>query len=869
MNTVFFADPARAIPALSPLPITPFLGTICRTLTESPSRFLVLTAETAAGKSTAVPVALLQAFSGKILMLEPRRLAAVAIAGRVAELLGERVGETSGYRLHLESRIGKNTRLEVMTEAILTRRLQNDPALDGVSVVVLDEFHERSVHSDVALAFLKETMLLREDLYVVVMSATMNARTVAAYLDNAPVLEIPGRQFPVQIEYAPDLSPVQAVLHCLAEEDVAHNAGATHPAGGESGAGGSILVFLPGIAEIRRTKAELEATLGARTAADGDVSLLVLHSSVPLSEQRAVLSPASSAASGADSPLQGSPRTRIILSSAIAETSLTVPDVTTVIDSGRARLNRMNVALGMEKLVTERVSRFSADQRAGRAGRMTSGRCIRLWNQFDVLTEQAEPEILRTDLAPLVLECAAWGATSVEKLDWLSEPPRAAWQQAQALLASLGCIHADSGTITEKGKQVLLLGIHPRLACVALFGKENGALSQAVDCVFRFSQPHAASNAAGQTSLQKAFCADLTRRLQGAATPVLRTARLSTGELLLAGFPDRIGQRIADGAGMVSGAARESTEYQFPNGRKARLFADSAQGFPRFLVAPEVDAGTTTAHIYRYEPLTDEVALSWLSARATVSTETVFADDSVAGKSMRLIKTEYTACGALVLKERQLPASAEDYSAAVCSAVRRHGVDWLPLNEESKSLLVRAQFYAAHTPAGDALAGIVQTDAALRTAASDTAAAASLSEKLTTLQERVQDWLCPFLTGGKITPEIVYQALSWYLSAQDIDRAVPTQLTLSNGKRRRLVYEDNGKGVQPVLEVIIQQMFGCFETPRILGVPVLLKLLSPARRPLQVTDDLAGFWSGSWIEICKEMKGRYPKHNWDYRIAQD
>ncbi|MCR5725435.1 MAG: ATP-dependent helicase HrpB [Treponema sp.] len=822
-------------PLLEKLPITPYLEEICSKLKASTSHFLVLTAATAAGKSTAVPVALLEAFSGNILMLEPRRLAAVAIAGRVAEILGEEPGETAGYRLHLESKIGPKTRLEVITEAILTRRLQSDPSLEGVQVIVLDEFHERSIHSDLALAFLKEAMLLRDDLYVIVMSATIQAARLSAYLDNAPVIEVPGRQFPVQIDYLADTSPAQAVLKSLQKED-----------------SGSMLVFLPGISDIRRTQAELEAALGSRCESDGDVELLVLHSSIPLSEQRRVLAPQK----------KDSQRRRVILSSAIAETSITVPDVTMVIDSGLCRINRMNVALGMEKLVTERESLFSAAQRTGRAGRVSEGRCLRLWNQFDTRTmlEQTPPEILRTDLVPLVLECAAWGAVSPDKIDWLDAPSLAAWQSAQALLASLGCIGDGSGAvadgrITQKGKAVLELGVHPRLACTVIEGLLCGCLSQAVSCALRFS-----NYAQSSQRQQEAFCADLERRAERCvrrmdaswgntyrrSLSALPTARMSDAELLLAGFPDRIGMCTDKASG----------EYQFPSGRKARISAGSAKVFPAYLVAPEVDAGSTTARIYSYEELDEAAALTWLGARAKTTTKTVFADDNTAsGKSGRLIKTEYTAYGALVLSERRIQASAEDYTVAVFAAVGKNGIEWLPLNDDSKSLLVRARFYADNAKAPATVEK-----------------AQSLCEKLETLADRAEEWLGPFLSaGGKgtspVSAQTVHAALQWYLEGDEIDRTVPVYITLANGKKRKLVYEDNGKCVQPVLEVIIQQIFGCFETPRVLGVPVLLKLLSPARRPLQITEDLAGFWNGSWLEICKEMKGRYPKHNWDYRVV--
>lgn len=363
------------------LPISPYLNEICVNLKNSPTHALILAAETGAGKSTAVPVALLENFKGKILMLEPRRLAATAIADRVSSILGEETGKTAGYRLHLESKISKETRLEVVTEAVLIRMLQSDPLLEKINVIILDEFHERSVYSDLALAFLKETMQLRDDLFIVVMSATINCQSVAEYLGNssnpASIIKIPGRLFPVEIEYKDNESVLKAVKSAVEALKLTNECSSisrnSKPVFSQS-----ILVFLPGIYEIRKLKSELESE-------DIPAEILVLHSSVSLSEQRKALSPSR------DSKI------RVILSSAIAETSLTVPDVAVVIDSGFSRTKKIDLNTGMEKLVTERESVFSADQRAGRAGRVKEGKCIRLWNKNEARILQNPPEILRTE----------------------------------------------------------------------------------------------------------------------------------------------------------------------------------------------------------------------------------------------------------------------------------------------------------------------------------------------------------------------------------------------------------------------------------------------------------------------------------------
>ncbi len=755
--------------AIARLPITGELDAICAELRASPSRFLVLTAETGAGKSTALPLALLAHFDRHILMLEPRRLAVLAVASRVAELLGEETGKTAGFVMHLEHKTSAETRFTVMTESILTRRLQADPSLEGVDVVVIDEFHERSIHADLALAFLKETMELRDDLFVIVMSATMDAGAVAAYLGSkqepAPVHTVAGRTFPVDIAYRPELSPTAAAREELKRLSK-----------------GSILVFLPGIADLRRAQAELK---------DCGAEVLILHSSAPIQEQRKALVPAEIGR-------------RIILSSAIAETSLTVPDVVTVIDSGLSRLNRLHVASGMEKLVTERESLFSARQRAGRAGRTQAGRCIRLWAEHELLPERTPPEILRTDIVPLVLECVEWGAGERDSLQWLDEPSASAWESARELLQRLGC--TEGGRITERGKAALQLGMHPRLACVALDGGEEEALA---------ASPFADSPPA----LQKRFREDLARRLRP-----WRHIRAKTAHPLLSGFPDRLAC-LADDSGC----------YRFPSGRLAALPKEElAKGasLSRWIIAPEADAGERTGRIYRWVNVAESDIKDFLDAHSHTEVSTAFAENG------SLKKTASRCYGKIVLSKKAVKAEGADFADAVCREVQAKGLQWLPLSAQSKSLLLRASFYQ---------------DADV--------------EKL--LEADVSDWLPAFLTESKLTEEAVYQALRYRLHGEEVDRAVPERLTMPNGRTFRLSYEKSSVSgeihIRPVLEIIIQQIFGCFDTPRIRGVPVLLRLLSPARRPLQVTDDLANFWQHTWPDICKEMKGRYPKHNWDYR----
>jgi ATP-dependent helicase HrpB len=837
--------------AIGSLPVTPYLDDICASLTSSPSHFLVLTAETAAGKSTAVPLALLKHFSGKLFMLEPRRLAALAVASRVSELLGEAPGGTAGYIMHMESRLSARTRFTVMTEAVLIRMLQDDPSLDGVSVVVIDEFHERSVHADLALAFLKESMQLRDNLYVIVMSATIETERLAVYLgtekDRAPVYSVPGRQFPVSVEFAGNISPADAVIRELRKTDTAD--------------GGGILVFLPGIGDIRRTADRLA---GYASGAD----ILMLHSSIDFSRQRNILTP----------PLPSDGR-RVILSSAIAETSLTVPGITVVIDSGLSRVNRMNIAAGMETLSTENESVFSAAQRRGRAGRTGPGCCVCLWNESDARTAEMPPEILRTDLTPLVLECAQWGIYSPAGLSWLDCPSDASWNSARALLGLLGCLQQDRDEwrITPLGKAALMLGIHPRLACTVFAGLDDGnsgkmetatvsgdrpvfpSLRESIRCALRCSR-----YADSIPSQQQRFCSDVEQRVKKCVVlfpgfyrtqsgtvcsssdgvSAEETTSLSvTTRALLAGFPDRIAH-LHD----ISGV------YQFPSGRIASLPAverRSTSSFPEWIAAPEADAGEREGRIYKYEVIPSREAELWLSRRATVHTETEFA-----GGPHKLRKTQYVCFGKIVLSSKKINPEPADFADAVCSSVERNGIEWLPLSDRAKDFLLRAQFYEEHSGAEHAES---EPDA---------------------LRLSVREWLIPFLTGSTVTEDAVYEALRYYLAGRTVDKNVPVRIDMPNGKSYRLTYEasvqtaSSGKSgvtqrfVRPVLEIIIQRMFGCFETPCVMGVPVLLRLLSPAGRPLQITDDLAGFWKNTWPEICKEMKGRYPKHNWDYRTAE-
>lgn len=786
-------------------PITPYLEQICDTLKKSPSHFLVLTAETAAGKSTVLPLALLEHFSGKIIMTEPRRIAVLGVANRVGELT-EKPKEV-GYKIHLESRITCETRLEVVTEAILVRQLQSDPALEDYNVVVLDEFHERSVNTDLALAFLKEAMQLRDDLFVVIMSATIDTKKLQRWLslpkppEEVPVISIPGRQFAVNVVYEPEKSIVSAVRQGIRY----------------AGDSGNILIFLPGISDIRKAQEALLET--NEFSDDSENELCILHSSISLEEQKFIISPA----------IPDGKR-RVILSTSIAETSLTVPGVNVVIDSGLARVNRMDINTGMEKLTTEKESEFSAEQRKGRAGRLCEGTCIRLWEKHDVRVKDFPPEILRADLVPLVLECSERGIYSVEGIDWLDSPSVAAWTESVRLLQQLSMIKKD-GRITEKGKAALTLGIHPRLAGIALmaFDKSAGKLSrEGQELLIKFS-----SYSRSSVELQKRFIIDLERRLKGC---ICKDSQEDSEYdfLILSGYPDRLAKRTSE-------AGVEPAEYKFAGGRQARLYNRNA---PLWLCAPDVTAGDKEAVIFDLVELEEPKINEFLEKHSEIRQICSFTQRT-------LQKFEVKCFGEIVLSSKKIALSEGDYEQAWLTEIKEKGIDCLPFDAKCESLLLRAEFIEQQNLQDSEKEEDIHNNLYSR------------------LKLNANEWLTPFL-GGKntLTASTVYDALYWYLEGAEIDRFAPEILTLENGRRCKVKYEKLAV-IQPVIEIIIQRIFGCFQTPKIYGKKVLLRLLSPASRPLQVTDDLEHFWTGAWVEISKKMKGRYPKHNWDLSIIEE
>ena len=828
--------------SISKFPITEHLEKICSTLKASPSRALVLTAETGAGKSTVLPLALLQEFSApsnasspsqaKILITEPRRLAVVGVANRLSELLGQAVGGQVGYRIHLENRVSPQTRLEVLTEGILIRMLQSDPALEGVNLVVLDEFHERNINTDLALAFLREAMELRDDLFVIIMSATIDAKRIAAFLGDAPVMEIPGRTFPVDIHYQPDKKIDEAVLSAIENH--------MPPASGDA-TGKAILCFLPGIREIRAAEMSLSQALKSQIES-GKVELCVLHSSISFSEQKHILTPPAASTIS------------VILSSAIAETSLTVPGVVCVIDSGLSRVNRLNVSTGMENLVTEAESEFSAAQRAGRAGREQEGVCIRLWNKFDVRQKEVQPEILRTDLTQLVLECSERGIYDISKIQLLDSPTKNAWEGAVQFLQQAGCLDQNRH-ITERGKASLSLGISVRLALIALDGwqksdEKGGKISKKAEVfLIKYSQ-----YAQSSPSIQRQFLANLEQKLNkicgnSSKFEEIQAKFVNFNEknhqnslILLSGFPDRLALRLTESRKNSDGST--SPVYQFPSGRKAVLH-NSKHSQAKWITSPEVMAGQSEGVIFDFEELADAEVESWLSKRIQSKIICQF-------ENGKILKSENICYGELVLSSKKLPSTKEDYAAAWMTEIRTKGMEALPLDPKCVNFLERIKFLAQQNHQNSELA-----------------------QKISGLTDAPESWLLPFITSSSLTPQSIYDALNYLFGEFNIEENVPLQITLQNGNRAKIKYEKLASPddktrlvIRPVIEIIIQRAFGVTVTPKIAGMKVLFRLLSPAQHPLQITDDLEGFWTGTWPQICKEMKGRYPKHNWDVNRPQ-
>lgn len=793
----------------------------------------VLEAPPGAGKTTLIPLALLDAdwLQGqKMLLLAPRRLAARAAAERMADQLGEAVGRTVGYRVRLESRVSPTTRIEVITEGILTRQLQADPALEGIGLVIFDEFHERSLDGDLGLALtLQSRELLRdtEPLRLLVMSATLDGARVAQLLDGAPVIRSEGRQHPVEIHYGDPRTAADDP--CARVAATLRDVLAREP--------GSVLVFLPGQREIRRV-AELTADLATPT-----LQLLPLHGELDLAAQRRVIEPAA-------------PGTRkVVLATSIAETSLTIDGIRVVIDAGLSRLPQFDPRSGMTRLQTRPLSRASSEQRAGRAGRIEPGTCYRLWSptQQSQLVPFAPPEMAQADLASLALQLLRWGAADPAELRWLDPPPAAPYTQALELLQRLGAVTRRDGRwqLTGHGEAMAHLPAHPRLGHLLLVGARFGLLARAADLAALIAErdPFRIPGSDLQPRLEQIAghgARGAVRRLQQLAAQFRRMVEVRpsnavddpddprwTGFLVAVAYPDRIAQRRGNRYTLSNGRAA-----QLPDGDPlhsashlavAQLGGQAGRATDRIFLAAELDAALFNGPL---ADLVDELdRIDW---------------DREAG---RFRAERRRCCGALVLERRPLTdIPAGKRRDVLLDLVRREGLALLDWPDHARQLRGRV-----------ALLHRVDLARHAQSEWPDLGDAALL--------ERLPEWLGPALDNVRHLDDfrtldvgaLLHSLLPWPLP-QRLDELAPERIRVPSGNTARIDYTVE----PPVLAVKLQEMFGCAETPRVAGgrVAVVIHLLSPARRPLQVTQDLAGFWRGSYAEVRKEMRGRYPKHPW-------
>lgn len=809
----------------------------------------VLEAPAGAGKSTVVPLALLRepwVRGRRLLMLEPRRIAARAIAARMAQTLGEPVGRTVGFRTRFETRVGPQTRIEVVTEGVLTRMLQADPTLDGIAAVIFDEFHERSLQADLGLALcLDARATLGLDFRLLVMSATLDGAAVAALLGRtgtpAPRITAAGRAFPVEVRYVgrglpalpggpepPERAVVQAIRRALAE------------------CPGDVLVFLPGAAEIRRVAAMLdEGGLGSA----GDPRVLPLYGELDAAAQDAALQP------------DPGGRRRVVLATNIAETSLTIPGIRIVVDSGLVRRSLFDPATGMSRLETQRVARASAEQRAGRAGRVAPGVCYRLWSEDSQrsLAATTPAEILESDLAPLALELARWGTTDAAALRWLDPPPAATLGVARDLLRRLGAIDAH-GRLLPHGRELASLPAHPRLAQLLEVAMAHEALELGTELAALLSERDLlrgvdADIATRLDLLRRGGGDPATRqRVQRIATQFARQMRAraerrrgesgstrrpaSAGLLLAAAYPDRIGRRRGGSGG----------RYTLTSGRGVEFVAPDALARREFIVAIDVDDRDREGRIRLAAAIErEEIAAVW-GSRIVRGDEVEWSPREEAVVARRVERLD-----GLVLDEKPLnPPPAELALRAMLQGIRALGLEALPWNDESRQLVARVRFARGLAgPGGLPLPGADWPEFAAES-----------------LLAELEDWLAPWLEGvtrrSQLARVPLLDALRHRLGPErlrQLDALAPTHVSLPTGTRARIDYIDD---LAPVAQMRLQEVFGLAATPAIGGgrVPVTFRLLSPAQRPLQVTRDLASFWRNAYAEVRKDMRGRYPKHYW-------
>ncbi|MEO8692812.1 MAG: ATP-dependent helicase HrpB [Acidimicrobiales bacterium] len=797
------------------LPIKAVLDEIAHAL-RPPGSAAVIVAPPGAGKSTIVPLLLEeQAWcDGKVLVVEPRRVATRAAATRMAALRNERVGRGVGWRMRDDTNVSKTTRIEVVTEGVLTRMLHSDAALSDVSAVVFDEFHERSLDADIGLAFtLDARAALHPELRVVVMSATLDGAAVARLLDDAPIIDCTVRQYPITTTYLASTS---------ASFDADHVARATRQALREGD--GNVLVFAPGVYEIGQVMRSLQRD----HSNDASVEVLALHGSLPPAEQDRVLTPSPS-------------RRRVIVATSIAETSLTIEGVGAVVDSGFARTSRFDPRRGMGGLTTVRVSRASADQRRGRAGRTAPGRCYRLWSELEHerLREQTTPEIAHADLASLALDLVSWGDAAGTHLRFLDAPPPDGLHEAQRLLRELGIIDADA-RLTEHGRHCAALPLHPRLAhCVlGAYALGHGSLACTIAALLsdRLPTKTATADLAEQVA-QARRRPQIERRADTIARRVRSIIKVvdspvdvtATGVVVALAYPDRVARRRAK-----TGSLR----YLLANGIGAVLPPHDPLAASEWIAVADVEARAQDARIFAAAAIDRDDVEQLFSEQMTAVDEVVWdqqTHDVRATRDRRL--------GAIVVARQPLDDAGAAQSALL-DGVGRDGLRLLTRLGEADALRSRVTF--CRRMLGNDAWPDLSDDALLAT---------------------LDTWLTPFVGTARRRADLeridVTRALQTLvpraLLAQ-LDTLAPRVLTVPSGSTIALDYGSD----QPVLRVRLQEVFGWSDTPRVAGgrVPVVLHLLSPAGRPLQVTADLGGFWQGSYPQVRAEMRGRYPKHDW-------
>lgn len=793
------------------------------------NNMVILQAPPGAGKSTVLPLQLMDELwlnNKKIIMLEPRRLAAKAVASRMASELKEPVGASVGYRVRFDNKVSKQTRIEVLTEGILTRMLQHDNSLEDVGLVIFDEFHERSLHADLALALCREMQqVLRNDLRILIMSATLDGEKISSMLGNAPVVSSLGRQYPVGLFYISTLDgPVHKPMASAIAKALASNEG-------------DVLAFLPGAGEIQRTQELLEQEYGS-VLYSNQVVIHPLYGDLSQPKQQEAIEP---------NPYG---KRKVVLATSIAETSLTIEGVRIVIDSGLCRLPRFDAKTGLTRLETARVTKDMSEQRAGRAGRTSSGVCYRLWNEHlqQHLQAHRTPEILEADLAPLMMELAQWGVKEVNTLAWLSVPPASAVNQAQQLLTALGAI-SDS-KITTHGKEVVNIPTHPRIAHLLVQGNQNGLIALATDLAAVLEE---------RDPLQKEAGVNITLRIEALRkwrnkefvradkSTLERIERLASqwrnyfscavdntmpidqevGKLIAMGYPERIAKQ-----------REQSHRYRLSNGKVAKLDELDALSDEPYLAIAHMDAGTAEGKIFLAAPLSPDDVLHLAKEQRVITWDT---------QNGILIARNEKRIGDIILESKVITAISEEERVSVlCDVVRKEGLSILNHTEELNNWRARLLSIIEWRPNEDWPA--IDDEHLLNT---------------------LEEWLAPYLSGVKKREDFhklnllsILNGLLTYQQTQLLEALAPMKIKVPSGFEIPLVYQPDGS--YPILAVRLQEMFGLLDTPTVNEgrTKLILHLLSPGYKPVQITQDLKSFWKNTYPEVRKELRIRYKRHHW-------